>query len=34
MTGLHAQLENLPTLRTLLTDVRQNLLNLAHHFSL
>jgi hypothetical protein len=33
-TGLHAQLENLPTLHTLLTDVRQNLLNLAHHFSL
>jgi serine/threonine protein kinase len=34
VTGLHAQLENLPTLHTLLTDIRQNLLSLAHHFSL
>ncbi|HET9895204.1 MAG TPA: protein kinase [Streptosporangiaceae bacterium] len=32
--GLHAQLEHLPTLRHVLTDVRHNLLRLAHQFGL
>ncbi len=32
--GLHSQLEHLPTLRHLLTDVRQNLLRLARQFGL
>jgi hypothetical protein len=34
VVGLHAQLEHLPTLRTVLTDVRQNLLRLARPFGL
>jgi len=34
VVGLHARLEHLPTLRTLLTDVRHNLLNLARQFGL
>ena len=34
VVGLHAKLENLPTLHTLLTDVRQNLLNLGRQIGL
>ena len=34
VVGLHAQLEHLPTLRTILTDVRQSLLRLARPFGL
>jgi serine/threonine protein kinase len=34
VVGLHAKLANLPTLHTLLTDIRQNLLNLGRQFGL
>lgn len=34
VTGLHSQLEHLPTLRNLLTDFRHSLLNLARQFGL
>jgi hypothetical protein len=34
VVGLHAQLENLPTLRHVLTDIRTNLLILARQFGL
>jgi hypothetical protein len=34
VTSLHDQLAHLPTLRTVLTDVRQNLLRLARHLGL
>jgi serine/threonine protein kinase len=34
VVGLHAQLEQLPTLRHILTDVRNSLLNLARQFGL
>ncbi len=34
VVGLHAQLQHLPTLRHLLTDVRNSLLNLFHRFGL
>lgn len=34
VVGLHAQLEQLPTLRHILTDIRNNLLSLARQFGL
>ena len=34
VVGLHAQLNNLPTLRTVLSDIRHNLLNLGRQFGL
>jgi hypothetical protein len=34
VVGLHAQLEQLPTLRHILTDIRSNLLRLAHQIGL
>ncbi len=34
ISSLHDQLLHLPTIRTMLTDVRQNLLNLAHQIGL
>ncbi len=34
VVGLHAQLEHLPTLRHILTDIRHNLLKLAHQLGL
>ena len=34
VNGLHNQLQHLPTIRTLVTDVRQNLLRLVHHIGL
>ncbi len=34
VVGLHAQLDNLPTLRTVLSDIRHNLLNLGRQFGL
>jgi serine/threonine protein kinase len=34
MANLHVQITHLPTFRTLLTDVRQSLLRLAHRFGL
>ena len=34
VNGLHAQLLHFPTIRAMLTDVRQNLLSLAHQIGL
>jgi len=34
VNGLHDQLAHLPTIRSMLTDVRQNLLGLIHHIGL